>query len=240
MLAARPADAAQSMGQIRQDDLCRDEVSAWLFGEALSATGDYQGAVRQWACGPHTPRKYLSEGDRLYGEGDLAGSAAAYQAALDIGARQRNLNYESAGYIGLARVAVAQKRWDQAIASGRKATELTPHDADAVASLAHTLSIAGQTVEARLVANRSLALGPNWLADLVLGELAYKAGQLDQAAAYYATAADLRPDDPWAWYWLGVISGRKGDKAAEARYRAQAATLAPSFGEVGGVSEENR
>ena len=147
-------------------------------------------------------------------QGNFESAATYFQKAIDIAPTKTA--YSNLGlmhfYIG---------NYDAAIESHRAAVELQPNDYLARVNLGDTLWAAGQTVEAlrtyaeadRMAAD---ALLVNRNDPLIIMDLAWiKAGlgEHDEARKLIDRAMKLMPDDPYVYYYDGLIHNRTGNRS---------------------------
>ena len=147
-------------------------------------------------------------------QGDFASAARYFQEAIDIAPTKTA--YSNLGlmhfYIG---------NYDAAIESQRAAVELQPNDYLAQVNLGDTIWAAGRTVEAQRTyaeANRMAtdALLVNRNNPLIIMDLAWiKAGlgEHDEARKLIDRAIKSMPDDPYVYYYDGLIHNRVGSRS---------------------------
>src|SRR6201999_2835747 len=105
-------------------------------------------------------------------------------------------------------------RHSEALAEARRALALDPLS-PLVASIASTYALsAGNADEARRLADRALAIDPDfWVAHLTLGGLALGANRNDDAVAEFTKARDASGGSLQAVSMLGFAKARSGDAA---------------------------
>jgi adenylate cyclase len=120
----------------------------------------------------------------------------------------------------LAGVYVLLRKWDEAIAEGKRAIELDPNSANAHGSLGHVLAMADMPKEALPILERAIRLNPyppsRYFHNLAM---AYNLlGKYEEAITAGRKAVRIQPNDYFAHYWLlyGFSSlGRDEDARAQ-------------------------
>ena len=214
---------------IAMESIQHDEIGYWLFGTALAKSGRLDEAINQWSRGSNIAKYFLDEADLMFRKSDFTAAQNAYQLALDVARAQGSTSYEAAGFIGLGSVAREEEDWDVAITHFRSAVDLAPEKEITRANLAHVLLLAGRLTEACSTADQSIAQKPNWLAHLILGECAFREGDLTQAATHFVATTQLNPENPWGWHWLGLLAEAQGDSATAQHAHQRAAAIDPAF-----------
>ncbi len=114
------------------------------------------------------------------------------------------------GYLNLARAYIGNGSWGDAVASGRKALELSPSSADVVPTLAQALLGAGtdalkrgQFSEAAKQLSEYVKLRPNDVQGyLALGKAYWQGGEHGNALSAFQRALELAPGQPEALQFL--------------------------------------
>jgi tetratricopeptide (TPR) repeat protein len=108
-------------------------------------------------------------------------------------------------------------RYDEAIATFRRALELRPTDADGWNDLGNVLALVGRAEEALAHFERALELKPDFAeAYSNYGHALQSVGRSDDALRQYRRALELKPNHPGALNNLGAELAQRGE-AAEAR-----------------------
>lgn len=147
--------------------------------------------------------------------GDFASAARAYQQGIDIEPTKN-------AYSNLGLMHYYLGDLEAAIATHNKAVELQPNDYLARSNLGDSLWIAGREDDARqefekaeTMAEASLAVNPN--DPFAMMDLAWIRAVLDkreEARALMDKARELAPDDPYTYYYDGMVSMRADDRDA--------------------------
>lgn len=97
-------------------------------------------------------------------------------------------------------------RPDEALALHRKAIDLDPLSADAIASVGRDLSALGRSDEAVEWWKKAMEIDPQLgVADAVADHYWYVRGELDQAVLWYRKAISVDPGDPALYATLGAL-----------------------------------
>ncbi len=182
-------------------------------------TGRFQEAVEQYeyvvALEPNDMVGYANLGGAYMLSGNFTSAALAYQAAIDI---DPTTNVYS--NLGLMHYYLGDL--DAAIASHNKAIELQPNDHLARSNLGDALWSADRKEAARrefskaeTMAEAALDVNPNDPFSMM--DLAWIRAMLDRhdkARVLIDKARGLAPDDPYTYYYDGMVSLRAGDKDA--------------------------
>lgn len=131
-------------------------------------------------------------------------------------------------FMDLGAVQQTADRLDDALASYRRAGELTPRDSTPFTRCGVVLVALGELAAAERAHRRAVALSPvDAAAHNALGASLASLGRYDEAAQVLARSVELDPDNVHAHYNLGVVCHRQGalERSADA-YRA-ALALAP-------------
>lgn len=134
-----------------------------------------------------------------------------------------------AAWMALSYVRQAEFRLDEALASARKAAELAPENARALAHLAELTAATGRHAEARELTSRAVTLNPRLARAWVLrgfAELNEEAAA--QAETTLAVALRLDSADPLAHFGLGLAKIRQGRLEEGTGELEIAASLDPS------------
>ncbi|MEP6704063.1 MAG: tetratricopeptide repeat protein, partial [Acidobacteriota bacterium] len=155
-----------------------------------------------------------------------------------------NPNYPNAHHQFAAECLVFVRRFDEAIAEGKRAEELDPISPMVGADLGRTFTFARRFDEAIAQFNRVIALDPNfYVGHYYLGITYHAKGLYTDAIAEYRKAAELN-DDPWVRSQLARSLARSGhrdeavkllgDLQSESEHRyVSSATLALVYGALG-------
>jgi TolB-like protein/Flp pilus assembly protein TadD/DNA-binding winged helix-turn-helix (wHTH) protein len=218
MLQKKP-DAAearfrQAIGLHPGDWSPYNSLGLFLFrsGRYLEAAEQYEYVV---ALDNTNTMGYTNLGISNMLAGDFAAAASVLQKAVDIEPRANT--YSNLGlmhyYLG---------RLDEAIDSHRQAVELAPNDHLKWSNLGDALWIAGNFDEARQVfrtaeqlATSALEVNPNDSG--VLMDLAWISAMLDKsenARMFIDKARSRAPNDPYVYYYDGLVLLRSGDADA--------------------------
>jgi len=119
-------------------------------------------------------------------------------------------------------------RPDEALALHRRAIELDPLSADAIAHVGRDLSALGRSDEAVDWWKRALEIDPQQgLYDAIADHYWYVAGELDQAVVWYAKAISVDSGDPALCANLAALFLDLGDLEAAEAWIARALELGP-------------
>jgi tetratricopeptide (TPR) repeat protein/TolB-like protein/DNA-binding winged helix-turn-helix (wHTH) protein len=182
-------------------------------------TGRFEEAIEQYeyavALEPNDMVGYANLGGAYMLAGNFTSAALAYQAAIDI-------EPTSSTYSNLGLMHYYLGDLDAAIASHNKAIELQPNDHLARSNLGDALWNAGRKAEAQrefgkaeTMAEGALAVNPN--DPLKMMDLAWiraMLGEHAEARVLMNKALELAPDDPYTYYYDGIVYLRAGDKEA--------------------------
>ncbi len=182
-------------------------------------TGRFQEAVEQYeyavALEPTDMNGYANLGGAYMLAGNFASAAIAYQKALDIEPTKN-------AYSNVGLMYYYTGDFDAAIASHSKAVELQPNDYLARSNLGDALWNAGRHEAARrefskaeTMAEAALAVNPN--DPLAMMDLAWIQAMLDkheEARALMDKARSKAPDDPYTYYYDGMVFLRAGNVEA--------------------------
>ncbi|HWA85006.1 MAG TPA: tetratricopeptide repeat protein [Opitutus sp.] len=128
----------------------------------------------------------------------LSGSPHAYELHNELGAVLLDLG-----------------RVDESVQAYRDAVAIAPNDADSNFNLGSGLLALGHRGEAIEALKRSLTLQPTFPKTLILlGQLAFDAGRLDEARRYWQPLYDSHPEQPQARHLLALYHLRLGEAAA--------------------------
>ena len=193
------------------------------YGNFLFRQGRYAEAARQYeavvALDHDNMNGFSNLGVAYMLDGDFSSSLTAYTRSLAI--EPKKVTYSNLGllhyYLG---------NLEQSIESHRQAIALEPNDYLAWSNLGDSLSISGDEAEARRAFERArelamIALDANPSDPYTIMDLAWidsMIGDQQQAVAWIARARELAPDDPYTWYYEGLVlfRGGKPDEAINA------------------------
>lgn len=223
-----PEIAIRPLGRVRVDLVVApaEEVKA----EAQAATGATAAAVpgatggTGEAAATAQPQADPWAGAlKLVSEGDLAGSLALFEKAIEAEPD------DAERHATQAKVLFELERFDDAAAAARRAIELSATRIDARQVLSSAQMKRGDLAGARSTLVAALEVAP---ADVDLHErLAYVAGEMGDKAgsiAAYVKITEIAPSDVDAWLALGGLYAQAGDPAkSEAAYQ-KVAELRPS------------
>jgi Flp pilus assembly protein TadD len=154
---------------------------------------------------PHYAMAYLTLGNALLKQGQLAEAADAYRKAIEL-----QPNFAKA-YNNLGNALVYQGKLTEAEAALRKAIELLPDYALAHIALGNAMSKQGKLAEAEAALRKASELEPNnAVAHYDLGNILAYQGKLAEAEAAFRKAIMLKPDLAEAHCNLGQVLSRQG------------------------------
>jgi len=189
------------------------------LGVFFFRTGHFTEAVEQYeyvvALEPNDMNAYANLGGAYMLAGNFASAAIAHQKALDIEPTKH-------AYSNVGLMHYYNGDFDVAIANLSKAVELQPNDHLARSNLGDALWNAGRKAEAQheygkaeTMAESALAVNPN--DPLKMMDLAWIRAMLDkheEARVLMNKALVMAPDDPYTYYYDGIVYLRAGDKEA--------------------------
>jgi tetratricopeptide (TPR) repeat protein len=189
ILASDPVDA---------DALFRRAESFREAGALADAHTDYV-TLSQLVPDDPTPWFWLGTLERWQGQHDVA--ISNYARCLDVA------SCHSGALKGRARIFIARKDFDAAIADLRQAVTCAPDDDEALGLLAETHARAGDSATAERVLTERFEG-----AELQrrLAGIALLMDRDDEALNHYRQAVVLDPHDRDSNYWVGVLEGRAG------------------------------
>ncbi|MCH9012226.1 MAG: tetratricopeptide repeat protein [Proteobacteria bacterium] len=134
-------------------------------------------------------------------------------------------------YFALAMTYMGQRRYDEAIAVGRKATGLYPNYADGFAQLAQSLTFAGKSPEALIAIRKAMRINPRhsliylW----IVGHNYFLMERYEEAITELRKVVEGNPGYPWAHLTLAAAYGLTG-QIEEAEWEGQEfLALQPDF-----------
>jgi tetratricopeptide (TPR) repeat protein len=145
---------------------------------------------------------------------DQQGSERELRRAIEL-----KPNYATA-YHWLGNVALLNlKRFDEAIAAGRRAEELDPLSVIISADQSYNLIFARRYDEAIEQAKRALTLDPNfYYTHYILGWAYYQKGMYSEAISEYRKSLELNPD-PYAKGLLALALAKTGERSEAIKLR---------------------
>jgi tetratricopeptide (TPR) repeat protein len=185
------------------------------LGRRREAIASYRTAV---GLNPLLAKAHFRLGSALAAEGDHAEAVSVLERARDL----EPASAEILRQLGLAYLAIG----DTAAGRGEleKAVGLDPLAAEIHRDLAILLLDLGEIEGGARHLDRALALGPRkdaGRAHLEAGALLERRGAVERAASHYRRATVLEPDEPEAFFRLGVALSAAGlHREAETEYRA--------------------
>lgn len=181
-------------------------------GKTGEAVTEFRRFVEQQ---PDSADAALALASALAADGQYAGAEQQYLRAIALRPRYW------AGYNRVGQFYARNGDLEQAIASFRKAAELTPDNARVQANLGAVLVQADQLDEALSILEKAVATMPTSEVWSNLGTARYLLGNFDDAAGAFERATQLTPADPLLWANLGDAlrwsSSRRGDAASAFR-----------------------
>ncbi|HVU22475.1 MAG TPA: tetratricopeptide repeat protein [Opitutus sp.] len=130
-------------------------------------------------------------------------------------------SYELHGELGT--VLADLSRTEESVQAYRDAVAIVPNDAFLNYSLGYGLLALGHREEAIGYLHRSLTLQPTFPKTLILlGQLAFEAGDLEGARRYWQPLYDSHPEQAMARHFLGLYHLRAGEAAADQKDAAAA------------------
>ena len=196
-----------------------DPVPYNRLGRFLFRSGRFDEAAEQYqhfvSLQPDNMNAYSNLGAAYMMFGNFELAAPAYQRAIDI---EPNKN----GYSNLGLMHYYLGDLDAAIASHNKAVELAPNDHLARSNLGDALWISGRETAAlgefrKAEAMATSALQINRNDPFLMMDLSWiyaMLGKPEEARTTIDRARELAPDDPYSYYYDGLVHLRAGDKAA--------------------------
>jgi len=189
------------------------------LGVFLFRSGRFEEAVEQYqyvvGLEPNDMNGYANLGGAYMLAGNFTSAATAYQTAI-------NIEPTKGAYSNLGLMHYYLGDLEAAIAALNTAIELQPNDYLARSNLGDALSIAGREDEARLefkkaeaLVESALQVNPNDPFSMM--DLAWIRAMLDKhdsARTLMDKARGMAPDDPYTYYYDGMIFLRAGDKVA--------------------------
>jgi tetratricopeptide (TPR) repeat protein len=189
------------------------------FGTFLFQSGRFEEAVEQYqydvGLEPNDMNGYANLGSAYTLLGNFTAAASAYQKAHDIEPTKNT-------YSNLGLLHYYMGNLDDAIESLTNAVDLKPNDHLARSNLGDALWIAGREDEARrafekaeALVESALQINPNDPFSMM--DLAWIRAMLekhDSARDVMDRARGMAPDDPYTYYYDGMIFLRAGDKEA--------------------------
>jgi len=211
-------DEAESVLR-RATDIHPGNAAAFNFlGQFLFKSGRFEAAEAEYghavALKPedHVYTSNLASAHML--QGDFESAATYFQKAIDIAPTKT-------AYSNLGLMYFYLGNYDAAIENQMVAVELQPNDYLARVNLGDTLWAAGDTVDAQRkyteangMAADALLVNPN--DPLIIMDLAWiksGLGEHDEARKLIDRAMKLAPEDPYVYYYDGLIHNRVGDSS---------------------------
>jgi tetratricopeptide (TPR) repeat protein len=186
------------------------------FAVFLQATGDLNGAIREWQkVGELLPHDFLPEfevGSILAKQGKFPESESHLRKSL--GVRPRLVE----GWNELGQCLGAQEKWGPALAAFERACELKPEEPVFWAFRAKVLTGLKRQKEAIECYQRAVKLNPAYAeAHAALGDQYAQAGKIPEAIAAYQAAIGAKQNYTVAHVNLGLMFAREGklDEAVE-------------------------
>jgi tetratricopeptide (TPR) repeat protein len=172
-------------GQPAIAHLIRGDVLFRMQGDTATAMAEYQAAL---AASPHDPKLLERLAEVQVAAGDLVGAEQNAESALALDAHRYSARQT------LARIAMEQGRYADALPQLTLLAEQDPHDPGTQISMATALSALGDAPKALQHLEPVLAGGypdPKGNLHSLLGSLLRKAGRSDEAAQAFAAARKL-------------------------------------------------
>jgi tetratricopeptide (TPR) repeat protein len=188
---------------------CTLSVAGAMLGIGALAHGqDFQGQ--------------LDAAVRLYQDGNVSGSASAFEALRQSAPENADVN----SWLGF--LYLKMDRNSDAVAPLEKAVGLMPSGLDVLNNLGSAYMATGQYDRADDTFRRALAVKPDFFdAHYNMGNVAQKRGDHDAAIEIYRKALAINDNDPFVHNNLGVSLTAKGMDADAARHFSRAAELRP-------------
>lgn len=186
------------------------------LGTLAYQRGHYEEAVKQYlivvALNKENPRGYLNLGAAYMLDGDFAAAAPAYRRSLEI-------DPQPVAYSNLSLMHYYLGNTAEAIAAINESIALLPNDHLAWTNLGDILWGDGQEAaameafaKAREFADIALSVNPNDASLLMdLAWINAMLGEDEQARTGIEHVMTLLPDDPYAYYYKGLVFDRLGD-----------------------------
>jgi len=216
------------------------------LGTFLFESGRFREAVEQYqyvvALEPTDMKGLANLGATYTMMNNFAAAAPVYQKVIEI-------NPTQTAYSNLGLMQYYLGDMDAAIENHLNAVQLNPNDYLALSNLGDTLWVAGRQDEARrefrkaeMLVKQALEVNPN--DPYTVMDLAWinaVLGKHDEARALIDRARDMAPDDPYSYYYDGMVFLRAGDKdaaiaaleiAAEKGYSRQLLGVEPHLEEL--------
>jgi len=132
---------------------------------------------------------------------DAEGAEEAFERALELNPNDATA-YSWYGYLLRSELG----RPDEALALHRRAIELDPRSAEAIANAGRDLSALGRSDEAVDTWKKAIEIDPQiGVSDAIADHYWYVTGELDQAVAWYGKAISVDPGDPALFANLGAL-----------------------------------
>jgi Flp pilus assembly protein TadD len=152
-------------------------------------------------------------GQILFAEGDLAGAASRFEAALAA-------SDDAAARVALGKVRLQQDKPELAAGEFQRAVLLEPKNAEALSQLGQALLSAGKLDEAERALRAALQLEGGESTSIALGYALARNKKSDEALAVFARVLSQDPTAPSALYGAGIASEDLGrGEQALAYYR---------------------
>ncbi len=204
------------------DELTKKPAVAYIYAQALLATGDKSGALillSDLASTPMAPGIAFLVGRTLVVLGDDANALIALHTAEGSDRIPRLYYFE-------AMVQLRLKQPSEAISLLQKQLQMTPKDTEAEYALAFTQLSEGDAAEATKHLENVLSRAPNHPdANYEYGKLLLGRGDMTQAISHLETAEKIAPNKPFIHYQLQLAyrkAGRIDDAKRELRiYNAE-------------------
>jgi tetratricopeptide (TPR) repeat protein len=134
-------------------------------------------------------------------------------------------------HYALAGARIEQRRFDEAVASARRAIELDPNYADGHAQWGNALNRAGRPEEGYRAIQMAMRLNPRhgFVYYWIVGESLFQMGRIEEAVSAYKKALELNPQFARARRRLAAVYGQMG-RIGDAEWEAaELLTLEPDF-----------
>lgn len=199
----------------------RAEVIPYL-GKALLLQGEYQKLLDELSNDGSSAIVLALRGEAQLGLGKPDLAAPLFRQALQ--ARPDSMD----ALLGLARLAMARERQDEAMRYIEQAIVAQPREIDALRFKGDLLRAQGRLEAARLAYESVLKLRPNNLqARIDIANLAIQAGQLEQARQQIAAARKSQPNSLLVYYAQAMLDFREGQNKSALTQVQQILRAAP-------------